>query len=222
MNKPKLSIAQQKQLYTSVETNDLSSMTADQMKDGIKDYKLKIDDTRKNILNTMDETIKLSNYTGNELNEHTESLNRINNELDIMEHKLTISERLIANITSWFSYFKSTPSTVTPQIQSESKIKTKFEAKSVDVKPSNHNSKKEKKEYFSETDRLKAEEEDDKKKDKEFYDKVFAGLDVLDSNAKAFNKILTEHSKMTDVIVDKVDKSDERMKKTNDRVKNVK
>lgn len=197
-----------------------SVTTEEQMKKGIKEYENKIHNTRASILTTLGETEYLENCIGNELNGQSESLMRIDTELDAMDHKLTVSETLVKNFSRWFTFKKvSTISTVV-DIESNLKIKTKFEPIKIDEKDFTNNSKhKNEKKMQDREENYLTEEEEKKKKEDDFYDGVFKSLNRLENNAKQYTKILTEHSDAIETISEKVEKSDMRIKKTNEKVK---
>jgi hypothetical protein len=125
-----------------------------------------------------------------------------------------VSETLVKNFSSWFTFKKVPTISTSVDIGSNKKIKTKFEP----IKIDGNNFKNEKKRQDCEENYLTEDEEKNKKED-EFYDGVFKSLNRLENNAKQYTKILTEHSDVIETITEKVEKSDMRIKKSNDKVK---
>ena len=219
-------------LYDTNKMNntDTNEMTVQQMQKGIVDYEKKIDKTRDDILVSLHETENLSNHIGNELNEQTESLHRIDDELDMLDHKITISETLVKRFAGWFSFLRSPPviseiTDITPSdLANKQRITTKFEPSEdgktdLTTSSTNKKTKHSQKEFETEEERLKAEEDEKIQKEKEFYDQVFKSLDKLGSDAETYGKIMNEQTKVIDALGDKVDKSDARLKKNTDKVK---
>lgn len=193
---------------------NIDKMTTEDFQKGILQYEDKIDNKRDDILATLRETKNISNAVGNELNENSESIERINNELDELDHKLNTSEYLVQRFASWFSFFTK-PKTMPARTMtgSEVKIKTRFEATNVNTKYKKTN----KNEYEAKTE--EDIEKEKKQKEDEFYDEVSDLLDNLNKDASIFGKIMGEHSEVLDVTGSKMDKSDGRIKKTIDKVK---
>lgn len=195
--------------------------TSEQLKTSIVKYKEKIEDTRGEILKTMKTSIEVSNHAGNELNDQTDSMNRTNKQLDIMEEKIDLSNRLVKTLSSWFSVFKKTPvaNTTSTKLESESVIKTRFQQQNTEIKDDIYDKKnKDVTKYETEEEKLQAEERREKSKEDEFYDQLFKGIDVLDKNSKTINKILIEHKEQATVIESKIDKSDATIRKNTNKL----
>lgn len=194
-------------------------VTIDKMKTNIVEYKDQIRDTRGEIIKTMNTNINVFNHIGQELNEQTDSMNRTIQQLDILEEKLDFSKKLVKNLSSWFSFFKKIPTEPSIHINSESKIKTRFEKTDIETLDDIYENKNTVKKYESEEEQLIMEAKRAKKEERDFYDQLLKGIDVLDRNSKTINKILTEHNDQTATIEDKVEKSDEIIRKNTQKLK---
>lgn len=177
-------------------------MSVEELKKNTLKYESKIHEKHQRILDTLKDTNNLSNCIGDELNENSESLERINDNLDEIEHKLNTSEYLIKRFSSWFSYFKPIKTLKPFEKISNDVEKTKFEKTNIKSK-------------FD----LSKKEEDFSKKEEYFYDDVYESLDKLQKDAETFGKILKEQEIIIDKIDDKTEKSYDRIKKTIVKVK---
>lgn len=200
-----------RQLYNSTQTNN-NTNSIEQTKTNILLYKDKIENTRSEILKTTKTTIEVLNKAGNDLNEQTDSLNKINTGLDKMEKKLNHSSNLVKTLSSWFTLFKSVPTMEPIDLnQSVSEIKTKFKESDTSlIKHNIHNSNiSEKNIYDTEYEKIK---------EIEFYEQLFKGIDMLEKNSQSVNKILIEHNAQTEIIDTKIDKNNLKIQKNTHRL----
>lgn len=205
-----------KLLYSKINSNDLNQplnnqplskdiftgktmdkMTVEEIENSKNKYDKKIEEKENDILITLRETHSLTNTIGNELNENTESLERINDGIDEINHKMNTAEYLVRRFSEWFSFFKP----IRQQkafVKTTHKNKTKFVESKLNLK----------------SDKVNATQKSDV-----FYDDVSMYLDELQKNADTFGIILKENAEDVDIIHTKVAKSDGRIKKTIDKVK---
>lgn len=175
----------------------IQNMSTSEIKSSTMKYEKEIEKTQDNILITLRETKLLSNTIGNELNENTDSLNRINEGLDELEHKLNMSEYLVKRFSSWFSFFRPIKKMDPFVKHTNTKKFTKFEESDPELDTKSN-----------------IEKPDD------FYDNVSVFLNSFQKDAETFGKILKEHSESIEIISDKTEKSDGRIKKSIEKVKN--
>lgn len=71
------------------------------------EYDSKIEKTQENIIYTLKDIKSMSNEIGKEVNKNTESIKRINDGLNELDHNLSSSEYIVKRFSSWFSYFRS-------------------------------------------------------------------------------------------------------------------
>lgn len=188
-------------------------MTDTEIEKSTNKYKDKIEEKRSDIVSMLVETKILSNHIGDELNDQTNTFVRINDDLNTLDHKLDISEKLVNRFTSWTSWmFKA------PQLSTGEKIptiktnddKTIFHKNNCNIKYDKLNLKKKGSELT---------EQEEKEREGVFYDDVLAILDDLNNDSIVIGKILVEHNVSIDNIGDNIDRSDGRIKKTIEKVK---
>jgi hypothetical protein len=171
-----------KDLFTGKKT---SEMTTSEMINSENKYNADIGKRQDGIISTLKEIKKLSNDSGKEINENTESIKRINDGLDELDHKLNTSEYLVKRFSSWFSYFRSTKNPEPFIKEPDTKERTKFVETTVEIT-----------------------------KENDFYDNVSLYLDTIHKDCKTTGQILKENMEDLHTIDSKVDKSDGRIKKT--------
>lgn len=205
------------QLYSKSKADLLKNSNSEKTIANILECKNKIEDKRGEILKTINSSIEVSNKVGQELNEQTKSLKIINEELDLMEKKISLSKKLVKNLSSWFSIFRSNTSDIENVNNKESKScdQTKFIQSDTKI-----NDK-----IYDKTNKTKItsihDTEEEKSKEAEFYDQLCKGLDVLHENSVSFKKILTEHQEQGEIIHSKVDKHDLNIKKNSNKLEKL-
>lgn len=155
---------------------------------------------RQNMLEVLEDTTYISNEIGKEMNSNFESIQRTQNNLNELEHKLSRSEYLVKRFKSIFSYF-------IPLKEDTEFVNTEENKKITKFIPINEEKNK---------------KNDNILNDNIFYDNAYKMVDDLHKNTLVYTKILKEQNKELDVINERIDQADARIKKTTNTVNLIK
>lgn len=169
----------------------LNSMTDEQIIKETENIKDKTREVGARMLKKCDETEDIAELTQIMLDEQTNCMETISDNLDELDMKVKESKSLSQQFASWFSIFRSTKTRTTHYVIKEEKTK---EEKIKRTLPE----KKEKKEY-----EFKSDDPAD-----EIAEKLNERLDIFARYATNYNETLKKQAPLLDTIADKVDKSD--------------
>lgn len=204
----------EKDLFTNKKIKD---MTNSEIESSTLKYEKEIIIKQNNILDTLKSTKELSNAIGNELNSNTESLDRINDDLDSLEHKLKTSEYLVKKFSSWFSYFIPVKY---PESHKKHAKEIKYTTKSKGIKFEESDPEKKVNDLLNKNNKNNNKENNETKiNTNDFYDSVSLYLDDLQKDSETFGKILREQKEIIDTIEEKTERSEGKIKKTIHKVK---
>lgn len=171
------------------EFSKLNSLTDDQVLQKTENVKNKTREVGTRILKKCDETEDLAELTQIMLDDQTNSMERITDNLDDLDIKIKESKSLVKQFGSWFSIFGSTKTTHTQYVIKEEKNEK--------IKHSLPE-KKEMKEYEFKSD----------DPTEEIAERLSERMDVFARFANGYNETLKKQTPMIDIIGDKVEKAD--------------
>ncbi len=173
--------------------------TDDKLKSYIKQNN-KIDDIKKDILRTLNETCEMSDSTSSLLAAQTEAITRANIGIDKIDTNLIVSENILQRMTSFF--VSLTPTKKVKEIFSENKVN----------KADNINSK---------VNSINSNIQIRETKDDDFLGQLSLGIEKLKLQSLQQGDTIDLHNKQLDTIIERTNNTDTKMNQLADTMKGI-